>query len=192
MTTARGLHWTSAEYVRADRGSDAKLEFCDGEIFAMAGGTPAHAALSAKVIGALLSAIGEGGCTVFSSELKVRIDASDLTTYPDASVVCGAQALSPIDANAITNPVVVVEVTSDSTEDSDRGHELSHDKQLPSLEAVRFVSHQRRSIGVVRRREDRWAESEFLSGERVTLESPALSFDVDAIYEGIQLDPRPA
>ena len=190
MTTARRLHWTYADYVRADRMADVKLEYCDGEIFAMAGGTPAHAALSARLIGTLLSALGRGPCMVFSSDLKVRIDASDLTTYPDASVVCGEQAVSPIDAHAITNPTLLVEVTSDSTEDYDRGHKLSHYKQLPSLSAVLFVSHRRRSIAVVRRAGTGWSESEFLGGERVVLDSPEIAFDVDAVYDGITLESR--
>lgn len=189
MTTARRLHHSYADYLRALEHSDVKLEYCDGEIYAMAGGTPAHAALGAAVIGELRAAL-QGRCSVYSSDLKVRVEASDLSTFPDVSVVCGARQASALDANAITNPAVLVEVTSRSTEDYDRGHKLSHYKQLPSLGAVIIVSHRERRVTVVQRRAGGWDELEFRSGERVTLAEPSCGFAVDAVYDGVELDPK--
>lgn len=187
MSTARRLHHTYEDYLSAQERSDVKLEYCDGEVFAMAGGTPAHADLAASITRLLGNAF-LGQCRVSSSDLKVRIESTDLTTYPDVTVVCGERTYSPKDAHAVTNPTLLVEVTSPSTEDYDRGEKLSHYKQLPSLQAVVFVSHRSQRITVLERQSNGFHEHEFRAGEEVKLESPALSFLVDDLYAGITLD----
>ncbi len=186
MTTARRLNYSYAEYLTALADSDIKLEYCDGVIFALAGGTPQHAELAGAAI-ALLRTPLEGKCKVYTSDLKVRIDATDLSTFPDVSVVCGPLQTSKIDANSVTNPVVLVEVTSDSTESYDRGEKLSHYKQLSSLKAVLFISHRRQQVTVVSRAGAGWDEREFRPGETVTLLEPELHFTVDGLYRGIEL-----
>ncbi len=188
MTTARRLHYSYDEYLRLLERSEFKLEYCDGIIYAMAGGTPTHAALSAAVIRILGPAL-LGSCTVFTSDLKVRVEASDLSTFPDVSIVCGAQVVSSLDANAVTNPTLLVEVTSRSTEDYDRGDKLSHYKQIPSLRAVLFVSHRSQTITLVQRTANGWEERDFRSGERVSLSDPKVGFAVDDLYAGVTLDP---
>jgi Uma2 family endonuclease len=187
MTSAKRLHYDYGEYLRSLELSELKLEYCDGVIYAMAGGTRAHAQLSAAVIVALHASLPKS-CRISTSDMKIRIEASDLTTFPDVSVICGAPVTSSKDDNAVTNPTLLVEVTSKSTEDYDRGDKLSHYKQLPSLGAVLFVSHRRRSITCVVRTPNGWEERESRSGEDVVLESPRVSFAVDAVYEGIELD----
>jgi Uma2 family endonuclease len=129
-----------------------------------------------------------GRCRVSSSDLKVRIEATDLSTFPDVSVVCGDRALSAKDRNAVTNPTLLVEVTSRSTEDYDRGEKLSHYKQCPSLLAVLLVSHRRAEITLVVRAGAGFVERVVRSGESVVLEDPALSFSVDDVYARIALD----
>lgn len=187
VSTARRLHHRYEDYLRALELSVVKLEYCEGEIYAMAGGTPAHADLAAAAIRLLGNAL-LGTCRVSSSDLKVRIEATDLSTFPDATVVCGEREVSPIDTNAVTNPTVLVEVTSHSTEDYDRGEKLGHYKQLPSLRAVLFVSHRRPQVTLIERGPDGWRQREHRSGESVALESPCLSFGVDELYAGIELD----
>lgn len=90
--------------------------------------------------------------------MKLRVEATDLSTFPDVSVVCG-EAIVRIDRRAITNPILLVEVTSRSTEDYDRGDKLSHYKQIPSLRAVLFVSYRSRGAAewheLLSRRRDR-------------------------------------
>jgi Uma2 family endonuclease len=185
MATATRLY---GDYLRALEQSSIKLEYCDGVISAMAGGTIAHAALGANVTSVLKGALR--GCQVFSSDLKVRVEASDLSTFPDVSAVCGPIQASPVDAHALTNPTILVEVTSRSTEDYDRGDKLSHYKQLGSLRAVLFVSHRTASVTVVSRTKTGWEERVFRSGETLELTNPALSFPIDALYAGVTLDEK--
>jgi len=92
-----------------------------------------------------------GKCSVFSSDLKVRIDSPDLSTFPDVTVVCGPTEPARIDKNAITNPTLIVEVTSKSTEDYDRGEKLNHYRQCQTLQAIVFVSHRRAQVTLVER-----------------------------------------
>lgn len=184
MSTARRLHYSYEEYLALLAAHDLKLEYCDGTIYAMAGGTREHAALSVAIASLLRQAL-RGTCVVLSSDAKIHIEATGLSTFPDVSVLCGEAKSALIDANATTNPTVLVEVTSPSTEDDDRGDKLSHYKQIPSLRAVLFVSHKSPSVTLVERAQRDWSEHEFRSGETIRLSTPAASIPVDSIYEGI-------
>ena len=181
------MHHRYEDYLRVLELSAVKLEYCDGEIYAMAGGTPAHADLAASITRLLGNAL-LGRCRVSSSDLKVRIEATDLTTFPDVTVVCGPREVARIDPNAVVNPTFLVEVTSPSTEDYDRGDKLGHYKQLPSVLAVLLISHRRPQVTVVERTAQGWTQREHRAGESVTLASPGLSFQVDELYAGIELD----
>ncbi|MBK6528132.1 MAG: Uma2 family endonuclease [Deltaproteobacteria bacterium] len=83
---------------------------------------------------------GPGGCRVYSSDAKVRILATGLATYPDASVVCGALQVDPADALAMVNPAMLVEVLSDGTERYDRGEKFEHYRRIESLRDYVMVS----------------------------------------------------
>lgn len=187
VSTARRLHHSYEEYLSALGMSAVKLEYCEGEIYAMAGGTPAHADLAASITRLLGNALIDQ-CRVSSSDLKVRVEATDLTTFPDVTVVCGERLLARIDRNAVTNPTLIVEVTSNSTEDYDRGEKLGHYKQLPSLAAVIFVSHRRKHVTVVERTAEGWDQREYRAGETVAFDNPRLSVAIDELYAGIELE----
>lgn len=118
----------------------------------------------------------------------MRIEETDLSTFPDVVIVCGERTVSSIDENAVTNPTLFVEVTSPSTEDYDRGEKLRHYKHLGSLRAVLFVSHRRAQITIVERTASGWSERDVHAGEEVVLEDPSCRFPLDDIYRGIALD----
>jgi Uma2 family endonuclease len=82
----------------------------------------------------------------------------------------------------------VVEVTSDSTEDYDRGEKLSHHKQCQSLRAAVFVSHRRPQLTLLRRTPEGFEQREYFAGERLELDEPRLELSVDAVYAGVALD----
>lgn len=181
MSTARRLHYTYSQYLEALAMSDLKLEYYDGDIFAMAGGTPEHGMLAAG----LISIIGRqlpSSCRVMTSDVKVRVLATGLSTFPDLSVVCGTLERAPDDQNCVTNPSLLVEVLSPSTEDYDRGEKLSQYKQLASLQAVLLVAHDARRVTVVQRRGDGWEVVEARDGEHVALTTPPLSLSVRDVF----------
>jgi len=99
---------TYAAYLALEQSGDRKYEYLAGRVYAMAGGTPQHAQLTAAVIATLRDGTTARPCAVFSSDLKVRIDEVDVATYPDAAVVCDERLSSPVDELAVTNPTVIV------------------------------------------------------------------------------------
>jgi Uma2 family endonuclease len=187
VTTARRVHHSYREYLEVLELSSVKLEYCEGEIYAMAGGTPVHADLGASATRLLGNAL-LGRCRVSSSDLKVRVEATDLTTFPDVTVVCGPRRTASIDVNAVVNPTLLVEVTSHSTEGYDRGEKLSHYKQIPDLAAVLIVSHRRRQVTIIERSPAGWAQREARAGEVIVVDSLSLSLAVDDLYDGIELE----
>lgn len=158
MSTARQLHYSYQEYLDAlDRG-ELRLEYLGGEIFAMAGGSPLHGMIAARVIQTLGARL-PSSCRALTSDVKVRIEATGLSTFPDVSVVCGELELAANDRNAVTNPTLLVEVSSPSTEDYDGGEKLRHYQEIPSLRAVLLVAQDERRVTLVRRTESGWVRT---------------------------------
>jgi len=164
--------------------STTRHEFLAGEIVAMAGGTPDHAAMAAEIIGQLREQVRDRPCRVFTSDLGVRVMQTGLATYPDASVVCGPTARDPDKKTNVTNPSVLVEVTSNGTEDYDRGEKLEHYKQIPTLKAIVVVSHREPRVEVWSRVAGTapWTRAEFGAGGKAAVPPLACSLDVDAIW----------
>ncbi len=172
------------EYVALETSSDVRHEFLEGEVFAMAGGTPEHAALAAAIIGELRTALRGRPCRVYSSDARVRVRETGLATYPDVTVVFGRLETDVEDPDAITNPVLLVEVLSESTEAYDRGTKAAHYRKLASLREYVLVCQDERRIEVFRRTEhDRWELTEARPGKHAELESLGVSLDVSLIYE---------
>ncbi len=180
---ARKLTYTFAEYLQQERAGDTKHEMINGEIFAMAGGTPEHAELAVKVAAALSVQL-QGRCRVFSADLLVRVLATGLATYPDLTVVCGKLERDPEDANVVVNPVVLVEVLSDGTERYDRGEKFAHYRRIPSLREYVLVSQHEPRIEVFRRNEDgkSWTLHVAEASESVQLGSIGCELAVDEVY----------
>ena len=167
-----------------ERLGSVRHEFLEGEIYAMAGGTPEHGILAARIM-ALLAAGLPAGCHVASSDVKIFIEATGLATYPDVSVVCGPLVRAARDSQALTNPVLLVEVTSPSTEDYDRGDKLSQYRQIPSLHAILLIAHASKRITVIERDSRGWVTRDARPGEQVVLATPALSLDIDTVYAAL-------
>jgi Uma2 family endonuclease len=119
---------------------------------------------------------------VLPSDVRVRIRAADRATYPDLHVVCGPLERDADDAHAVTNPVVIVEVLSDSTSGGDRGDEFADHRRLPSLREYVLVSQRERRIDVLRREGRRWVLEEHGPAEQVRLQSIDAAVAVDEAY----------
>ncbi len=116
----------------------------------------------------------------------MRVEASGLATYPDVTVVCGLRLASPQDAHAVTNPTLLVEVSSPGTEEYDRGDTLEHYRQIPDLQQYVILSHRERRITVWSRTSgDAWVEAHFIEGDVVDLASIGARLDVRTLYDAI-------
>lgn len=176
--------YTFVEYLALEAMSPIKHEFLDGQVWAMAGGTPDHAAIAINVAVVLAAALRDQPCRVFSSDLRVRVKETGLATYPDLTVVCGSLETDPDDpaGNTATNPTLVVEVLSPSTENYDRGEKLAHYKRIFSLNEILLVAQDERLL-------ERWSKTasgwtlEVVRGEgRVQLQSVECTLELAEVY----------
>jgi len=177
---------TYADYLAFEATSDTKHEYVNGEVFAMAGGTLTHSALSAAVVTALSIALRDRRCRVLSSDARVRSKATGMATYPDVTVVCQKIEVADDDQHGVLNPTLIVEVLSDSTEAYDRGAKAAHYRRIASLREYVLVAQGEPLIEVYRRNErGNWELFvEARRGDRAELTScgEPIALDVDAIY----------
>ena len=132
--------------------------------------------------GALLAQLRGGPCRAFSSDLRIRVPATGLATYPDVTVVCGPLEADPDSGATVTNPAVIIEVLSPSTKDYDLGEKFEHYRKLPSLQAVVYVWQDRRQIEIRARTGDAWRSETCGSGGVAKIEALGCTLDVDALY----------
>ena len=181
---AHNIHYDYAEYLALESSSNVKHEYLGGQIYAMAGGTPEHPALAAVVIGLLFSQLRGGRCRTLDSDLRVRVGATGLATYPDVTVVCGPWERDREDPHAITNPTLIAEILSKSTEEYDRGDKFEHYKHLASMKQYVLVSPRERTIEVwTRATDDTWSCDIARDGLSAGLESVECSLDVSELFD---------
>ena len=182
-TPAHRVQYTYAEYIALEAASNVKHEYLDGQIYGMAGGTPDHAALAATIIGLLFAQLTGSRCRAFDSDLRVRVPATGLATYPDVAVVRGPREHDAEDADAVTNPTALFEVLSASTEGYDRGDKFEHYQQLPSLRHYVLVSQSTRRVELWTRTGEGWSQRVAADGDVLELEALAASLDVSQLYD---------
>lgn len=180
---ARHAHYTYDEYRRFEEETDAKHEYLDGQILAMAGGTLEHAALAAAISTILAQLLEGGPCHWFGSDTRVRVRATGLATYPDVTVICGDVERDPDDRNAAVNPTLLVEVSSESTEAYDRGEKAEHYRRIPSLRECVLVSHRERRIERRWRDGEAWQLESAGRGDTVHIAALGIALEVDAVYD---------
>jgi Uma2 family endonuclease len=175
--------FTPAEFLVWERDQQTRHEYFRGEAFAMAGGSPRHNVLCSRVNMALLGALDSKGCYVFSSDQKIALS-GDRYVYPDLSAICGAIAIEAGTTDVITNPQVVVEVLSTSTEPYDRGLKWEGYQRIPSISDYVLVSQSEPRIEhFLRDVNGAWVYRAAGPGERIVLAGGAV-LDVDAIFAG--------
>ena len=183
VSSGRRRHrYTYAQYVALARESSTKHEFFDGEIYALVSGSADHVALAANVVTALADAVGDGPCHVHA-DLRIYVESVGLATFPDGAVICGPlQQHAPSPKDTAVNPNVLLEVTSDSSEDYDTITKLETYQTIPTLHEVIFVSHRERRITIYRRDADTWVMRVAIAGGRIAVEAVGAELAVDTIY----------
>jgi Uma2 family endonuclease len=175
--------YTLADYLDVEETSAVRHEYFGGDIFAMAGGTPEHAALCSALIGALAPQLRGTSCRSFTSDLRIAIAATGLYTYPDVAIVCGQLARDPASPTHVTNPRVLFEVLSPATQDYDRGAKREHSQQIESLAIYVVLAQDRRHVEAWHRRADgTWAHETRRAGETLELPAVGCRLDIDQLY----------
>jgi len=174
---------TAQEYLAWERQQPEKHEFHDGEVFAMAGATFEHNQIVINVGAELRSALRDKPCRVCASDLRVRVPATGLYTYPDASVVCGRPEFEDGSLDTLLNPLVLVEVLSESTQDYDRGTKFTNYRTIPSLREYVLISSDQVLVEHYTRGDDGlWVLRDHRAGARLALPSVGCELAVDELY----------
>ena len=182
---SRRLVVTEAMYLAMERVAEGKHEFRDGEVWAMAGASPRHNRLAATFIGELHVALRDGTCVALGSDQRVHVPATGSYCYPDVIVVCGDVQYHRVDPDAITNPRLVVEVLSRSTQKDDRGGKFEEYRSIDSFDEYVLIWQDQVKVEVRRRKgRKRWSIEELGAGEVVELRSLGVTLDVDVLYAG--------
>jgi Uma2 family endonuclease len=179
-----------AEYFAQEEQAEDRSEFYEGEVFAMAGGTPNHNRLAGNVYSSLLSVLRGKPCAPFMTDVRLLVKRRQLYTYPDVMVICGPLQYAPGRNDTVTNPVLIVEVLSPSTEAYDRGKKFEFYRTIDSLKEYVLVDQSRlyverhRPLGL-----GRWEMTAFTAPEDVlALESVDVELTLAAVYDGVELE----
>jgi Uma2 family endonuclease len=193
MSTASDRRRVSlSDYVTAEQYVASKHEFYQGEIFAMAGASPRHNRIAGNIFARLHQLLEGTRCEPFTSDQRIRIEEVDLSTYPDVSVVCGELQIGTEDVQAITNPRLIVEVLSKSTENYDRGPKFELYQHLDSFaEYVVVYQTEPRIIHYTRQDDGTW-NYKLLVGEQETLRLHSLEGELPlaTIYRNVAFGPE--
>ena len=157
MSTLPKTYLTPEQYLEIERKAEFKSEYYQGEMFAMAGARWAHNLILLNLASELRQQLRSRPCSVTSSDMRVRVNAKGLYTYPDVVVVCGEPRFLDERRDTLLNPTLIAEVLSESTEQYDRGRKFEHYRPLESLAEYLLVSSQRVSADLFTRQPDgRW------------------------------------
>jgi Uma2 family endonuclease len=180
---------TPEEYLVRERRADAKSEYFEGEMFAMSGASPAHVLVVTNVVRELSGQLRKRDCTVYSTDLRVKVSATGLYTYPDVVVVCGVPQFEDPQADTLLNPKVIVEVLSRTTQDYDRGAKFEQYRSIESfIEYVLIAQDKPHVEHFARQADGRWILSETNHlGDCIDLESIGARLTLADVYEKVEL-----
>lgn len=188
MEAEKDTLFTVEEYLEAEQGSEVRHEYLYGTIHAMAGGSKRHNAICGQIYRLLATRLGRGPCRAFIADVKVlvRTRLGEIFYYPDVMVGC-----DPTDRHEfyLERPSILFEVTSPSTEQTDRREKLTAYQSLASLEHYVIVSQDQRSAEWFRRAEDGWERILLADpGDALRFDGPGVELTLGEIYEGIDFE----
>jgi Uma2 family endonuclease len=192
MTSPARQRMTAAEYLALERAAPQKHEFFNGELFAMAGASEAHNLITLNVAEALRAGLRGRPCRVYASDMRVKIDATGLYTYPDVVAVCGERQFEDERRDTLLNPTVIFEVLSSSTEAYDRGDKFAHYRRLASLQEYVLIAQDRHRVERFTRQEpgEEWLLTEISEPDGILrLASLDCALTLAAIYDQVELPP---
>jgi len=190
MTTKPELHLTPEEYLRIERAAEWKSEYVDGEMFAMSGASPRHVLIATNLSRVLDNRLIESPCNVYGVDLRVATDRRRHYTYPDLVVVCGPLEFVDDRHDTVTNPTLIAEVLSESTEKYDRGEKSERYRGVPTLSEYLLVAQNRIHIELYTRQPDGgWVLREWSDpGAEIELASLGCRLTVGEVYSKVTFD----
>jgi len=181
-----------AEYLSMERYSEIRNEYFDGEIFAMAGASREHNQISSNIVRVIGNQLLEKPCNIYSSDMKVKVKEIEKYTYPDIVIACETETYADDNNDVLLNPMVIMEILSDSTEAYDRGAKFAHHQLLDSLVDYILISQYFCQVEIFTRRDDdTWIYSKYATMEDVvTIGSIHCELSISEIYRKVTFDQR--
>lgn len=178
---------TETEYLAIERKSETKHEFLAGDTFMVPPEDSTHNLICSSLNFLLYGQLRGRPCQVYPSEMRLKIQATGLYTYPDLSVVCGESEFSDNGLDSLSNPTVIIEVLSPWTESDDRGKKFQHYRELASLQEYLLISQDSPRIERYLRQENAWALSDAVGLDTVlTLPSIGCTLMLAEVYERVK------
>src|SRR5258708_8707069 len=179
--------WSVQDYLAYERASDQRHEYIDGKIYALAGASANHNLIVGNTLASLHAQLRKRPCTVYPSDMRVKVSRTGLYTYPDISVVCGEPQFEDEQQDTLLNPNFIVEVLSPSTETYDRGKKFQHYRTLEALQEYLLIAQDSYRVEhYVRQADNQWLLSD-VSRTDATLTLPSIQCEllVADLYENV-------
>jgi Uma2 family endonuclease len=183
------INYVSAEdYLKVERAATEKHELHEGQIVTMSGALMPHNHIVSNLFSLIGPFLKGKKCKVFTSDLRVSIPTADSFTYPDLSIVCGKPEMSDDVFDTITNPSVLIEVMSRSTEKYDRGTKFFYYMQIPSLKEYILIDSKSVFVQLATRQVDNsWKFEEFKDiSTSFKIKTIEKSVALTEVYEDVQ------
>jgi len=183
---------TVQEYLALERQSETKHEYVNGKIIAMAGESANHGLIMFGVGGALRQQLRGRGCYVYPSDLRVRIDALGIYTYPDVTVTCSTSQFGEERPDTLLNPTLIVEILSPSTEIADRTTKFARYRRIPTFREYVLIAQNKPLIEhYVRQDNGTWLWSA-IEGVEESIYLPTIdcTFTLTDIYDQVIFAPE--
>jgi Uma2 family endonuclease len=190
MSALQQPRFTEAEYLALESASQTKHEFYRGDILAMTGVSPGHDTIVGNTFASLHAQLREGGCRVYTSDVRVKVAGHKSYFYPDIKVVCGTPEFNQDMPPSLLNPTVIIEVLSPSTEAYDRGAKVTEYLRLASLQEVLLIVQDRPHVDrFVRQTDGQWLlGAAHRLDEALTLSSIGCTLALADIYARVQFE----
>lgn len=184
--------YTLEEYFELERTSEERWEYFNGEVFCMSGVSPNHSRIERNAIIALSIKLGSRSCEVFTADMRIKVPAAPPYRYADLSVLCDEPVFEKIGGvEALTNPVIIVEILSASTEAYDRGDKFTNYKSITSLREYLLVAQHRPHIThYLRQAGEKW-EYEEVNNLSAIISLPSLdcTLALSEVYRNVEFEP---
>ncbi len=189
MSIQRQPHLTPEEYLALERTAEYKSEYFAGEIFAMAGASERHVSIVANLMYMLVGQLKGRPCKAYANDLRLKVSPTGLYTYPDILVVCGTPRFADEQKDTLLNPLVLMEVLSESTEAYDRGKKFDHYRALTSVSDYLLVSQDQHKIeSFVRQPDNRWLFAAYTAlDDVVEITSIACALPLRDVYDKVEI-----
>ena len=163
MTALQKSFYTPEQYLALERQASYKSEYVNGGIFAMAGASREHNQIAFNIAGELHGQLKNRPCLAYVNDMRVKVNATGLYTYPDVAALCGEPQFEDERMDALLNPSVIIEILSPSTEAYDRGDKFAHYRRLPSLMEYVLIAQDKVRVEHYIRQDSKWVLTEMNS-----------------------------